>query len=164
MKNEISHRYICVCVFVCACACVCVCYRIAPPYILTVSTHPPPLKRLADGFRFCVFVCVCVCVCTGPMVGSRMMECTYRVHSFFLFPDESAWMHVLISIPPVGCVSTDPKKCVSTGPVGCMNTMVSQHRSGRMWKHHNYFDEKNLEKSILTKQHLWTSKLQPIIC
>ena len=85
----------------------------------------------------------------------------WSVHILF---STSGWKHVLISIRPKGCEKTGPKKCVHTGPVGCINTMVSQHRSGRVWKNHKYFDEKKLEKSILTKQHLWTSKLQPIIC
>ena len=48
----------------------------------------------------------------------------------------------------------------NTDPIGCDNTMVSQHRSDKVWKHHYDFCEKKQEKSIVMKKHLWTSKLQ----
>ena len=51
--------------------------------------------------------------------------------------------HIFTSIGLVRSQNTDP--------IGCENTMVSQHRSDKVWKHHYYFCEKKQEKSIMIK-------------
>ena len=79
------------------------------------------------------------------------MFCAYK---YKLHTSIFGMKHIFISIGLVRSQNTDP--------IGCEYTMVSQHRSDKVWKHHYYFCEKKQEKSIVIKKHLWTSKLQAI--
>ena len=69
-----------------------------------------------------------------------MMFCAYK---YKLHTSIFGMKHIFISIGLVRSQNADP--------IGCDNTMVSQQRSNKVWKHHYYFCEKKQEKSIVIK-------------
>ena len=68
--------------------------------------------------------------------GFRMMFCAYK---YKLHTSIFGMKHIFISIGLVRSQNTDP--------IGCENTMVSQHRSDKVWKPHYYFCEKKNKKN-----------------